>query len=408
MKRTTAALFFIAVLLAGLTASAGTAQFRDEAQILPQTARDQIAASARQWPFDLKVLSSTATSDRGLFERRVSAAVTSPDVVAVGIDPAHRFTVVRVGMGLSLERNNFSQIVAAGNDSFRGARWADGIISIGDTAKRKVELVRYLRDTAKAASRPDRPKVVMVSAPASNYQPSHDQSGSTIGWLLGGFIATLIVVCAVGMIIGRRREKLAKKATEEALIERETERIFAADRARESRRIAELTAAPVAPMPDRYESAARHTPSSSYVRPAYSAPARVQEVRYIQPTPQPSTVVVHDRGSGSDGLLTGMLLGEAMHSHHRDHSDRHVVERVIESEPARSSYDGGGGSSSWGGSPEPETFAPAPEPAAASYDGGGGSSSWDGGSSSSSDSSSSSFDGGSSPSCDSGGGSSDF
>lgn len=407
MKRTAAAIIVLAVLLIPMALFAGTAQFRDEAQILPVTARDQIAAGARLWPFDLKVLASTSTPDRSLFERRVSAAVTSQDVVVVGIDPAHRFTVVRVGTGLVLDPGQLSQIVAAGNESFRGGRWAAGVLAIGDTAKRKVELSRYLRDTARSASRPERPQVVMQ--PQTNYQAAHDGSGGSIGWLLAGFVATLIVVCAAAMIISRRRERLAKKAAEEALIERETERILAADLQRESRRLADLAAAPAAPMPARYESAPRPTFEPTYSRPAYSAPAPVREVRYVQPASQPSTVVVHDHGGSADGLLTGVLLGEAMHSRERhDHSDRHVVERVVEREPARSSYDGGGASSSWESSPPPETFTSVPEPATSSYDGGGASSSWDSGSSSSSDSSSSSFDSGSSSSFDGGGGSSDF
>lgn len=407
---------------------AGKVEFRDEAAILGPAVRQDIAARFSAFPFSARVITSTASPSRAALESRAASFLTSPDMIVVGIDPAHRYTVVRVGSGLNLEPGTFSQIAVAGNPSFKSGQWGAGIIAIGETAKGKLAISNYLRNTAPRASLPA--TQVIVDQPAQSIVQSEAGSGS-VGWLLAGMVATLIVICAVGIILARRRHAAKERQERQDRLDAEAERILNAERERASRRAEQVLAparqpsSPVNPMPSRYDSAPRpatYTPPPRLIVEPAAAPI-VQ--RYRQP-PAPvvvssSPVVVHhDHGSPADGLLTGMLLNEALHDHghgHRrdDDSDRHVVrERVVEVERPSSSYDSGGASSGWGSSSSdssdssssfstPASDSDSSSSSSSSYDGGGSSSSWDSGSSSSS-----SFDSSSSNSFDSGGGSSDF
>ena len=395
-----------------LAAWAGKVEFRDEAAILAPAVRQDIAARFSAFPFSARVITSTASPSRAALESRAASFLTSPDMIVVGIDPAHRYTVVRVGSGLNLEPGTFSQIAVAGNPSFKGGQWGAGIIAIGETAKGKLAISNYLRNTAPPPSFPA--TQVIVHQPAQSIVQSEAGSGS-VGWLLAGMVATLIVICAVGIILARRRHAAKERQERQDRLDAEAERILSAERD---------------PMPSRYDSAPRpasYAPAPRLIVEPAAAPI-VQ--RYRQPpapvvVSSPPVVVHHDHGSPTDGLLTGMLLSEAIHDHshrhrHDDDSDRHVVrERVVEVERPSSSYDSGGASSGWGGSSSsssdssssfstPASDSGLSSSSSSSYDGGGSSSSWDSGSSSSSSFDSSSSDSSSSSSFDSGGGSSDF
>ena len=410
---------FLVVLIAWLlplAAFAGKVEFRDESALLSTPMRDSIVTRARRWSFSTRVLVSSSSATRSAFERRAMDALNTADMLVIGIDPVHRYTVVRVGLGLNLEPNTYSQIASAGNSSFKDRLWADGIGAIGDKAQSSIAYADYIQHT-KSMEVPARPPVrglaTQSQVPVRSARSSSD-AGGFIGWWLLGLIVTLIVICSVWAIIARRREAATDRRARQALIDAEADRILNADRRRDIASRDEA-AAPVAPMPSRYQSAPRepsYVPPPRMVAPIVApAPAPIVQHVYHQPAPPPAPVVIHqDR---SDGPITGMLLNEAMHSshHHHDHSDRHVVmERVVEveREPASSRYDGSGASSSWSTSePAQETSYSSSSSSSfessSNYDGGGSSSSWDSGSSSSSFDSSSS-----SSSFDSGGGSSDF
>lgn len=394
-------IFLIALFVcAPLVALAGKVEFRDEAAILPTPLRDSIVTQARQWPFSTRVLTSTASANRGAFERRAMDALNSSDMLVIGIDPAHRYVVIRMGTGLNLEPGGYSRIASAGNDNFKNSRWADGIIAIGQKAQSQVTYSNYIQHS-KSLEVPVRPPPRIVV---------HETEGNSIGWLLLGLIVTLIAICSVWAIITRRRDRQAR-------IDAEAERILNADR-QHANRPSVQTNAPASFMPSQYQAAPREPsyapgPQPIAVPAPTPAPASTPIVRpivqhvYHQPAPAPAAPVVIHTDRSNDGLITGMLLNEAMHSHHHhDHSDRHVVERVVEveREPASSRYDAGGSSSSWSAPVEESSYSsPAPSfDSSSSFDAGGSSSSWDSGSSSSS------FDSGSSSSFDSGGGSSDF
>lgn len=400
-----------------LAAFAGKVEFRDEAALLSTPMRDSIVTRALRWSFSTRVLVSSSSATRSAFERRAIDALNAADMLVIGIDPVHRYTVVRMGMGLSLETNAYSQIASAGNSSFKDRLWADGIGAIGDKAQSSIAYADYIRNT-RSMEMPARPPVRGLATQSQvPVRPARSSdAGRFIDWWLLGLIVSLIIICSVVAIIARRREAAASRRARQALIDAEADRILNADRRRDSISRDEA-AAPVAPMPSRYQSAPREPSYAApprmvapVVAPA-PAPAPIVQHVYHQPAPPPAPVVIHqDR---TDGLITGMLLNEAMHSshHHHDRSDRHVVvERVVEveREPQSRSYDGGGASSSRS-TPEPaqdtsySSSSSSSFESSSSYDAGGSSSSWDSGSSSSSFDSSSS-----SSSFDSGGGSSDF
>lgn len=367
-----------------LAAWAGRVEFRDEAAILAPAVRQDIAARFSAFPFSARVITSTASPSRAALESRAASFLTSSDMIVVGIDPAHRYTVVQVGSGLNLEPGTFSQIAVAGNPSFKGGQWGAGIIAIGETAKGKLAISNYLRNTAPPPSFPA--TQVIVHRPAQPIVQSEAGSGS-IGWLLAGMVATLIVICAVGIILARRRHAAKERQEKQDRLDAEAERILSADLARASRRAEQVLAparqpsSPVNPMPSRYDSAPRpasYAPATRLIVEPAAAPI-VQ--RYRQPqapvvVSSPPVVVHHDHGSPADGLLTGMLLNEALHDHghgHRrdDDSDRHVMrERVVEVELPSSSYDIGGASSDWGGSSSDSSDSSS----SSSFDSGGGSS----------------------------------
>ena len=93
-----------------LAAWAGRVEFRDEAAIIAPVIRQDIAARFSAFPFSARVITSTASPSRAALESRAASFLTSPDMIVVGIDPAHRYTVIRVGSGLNLEPGTFSQI----------------------------------------------------------------------------------------------------------------------------------------------------------------------------------------------------------------------------------------------------------------------------------------------------------
>lgn len=146
------------------------------------------------------------------------------------------------------------------------------------------------------------------------------------------------------------------------------------------------------------------TPSASYAssytpRPAYSGnTSSVSSTPSVTPAP---TVVNNHYGSSNDGLLTGILIGDMMNSHH--HDTTRVVEREVIREVPAPSRD-----SSWDDTPSRSNSRSSSWDDDSSSRSSSRSSSWDSDSSSSSSSSSwSSSSSDSSSSWDSGSSSSD-
>jgi hypothetical protein len=160
-----ALLAVLAALLVAGSSFAGTLQVRDSASLLTPADRHAIESAAERYPFDVRVLTTTDYADQPSFSRYVGAQVSAPDMVVVGIDPAHHHTQVHFGTGSRVDRSQWSSIERAGNPEFREGRWAAGVIAI--------------LDAASAAT---------AGAPVGR------QSSGSAGWIIGA-----VVVVAMGL-----------------------------------------------------------------------------------------------------------------------------------------------------------------------------------------------------------------
>jgi hypothetical protein len=225
---------------------------------------------------------------------------------------------------------------------------------------------------------------------ADDYSVSHPGEGShPYVW---GFVV-LVFALVLAYVVKRLIDNgAAKRAAEEAL--EEARRVKAhADAKLDSYGTHSVRATGfVRPTRPPSVTPAYHTPSPAYG----SQPAAASG----------GTTIINNGGSNSDGLLTGLLVGEALSSHNNGYVE-HDVEVIHErDEPSYSSSSNWDSGSSRSSSSDFDTgssySSPSPSPSwdsgsssSSSYD--SGSSSWDSGSSSSFDSgSSSSFDSGSS------------
>ena len=328
-------------------AHAGKVDIRDDVGLLSATDRLDIEEAAGSIPFDVRVLVAQSARSRSAFESMVSAEVTTPRVLAIGLDPAHQQTVARFGSGLSVPGFRWNAITEAGSIAFRGKEWGRGIALIATTARDSSETVTV------ASIAPLPPPVVHVN------QAISDRAAM---WWLTGFLALSVLALIVGLAVHRRRQRELDRQQQQREDLAAADRIIAADSAR-----------PVLP---RIETE-RSTPVRTYAAP----PPPVFRV----PVPNNhTTTVLHVQQSGGSDLLAGMIINEAAHQHHD--APREIVREVV---PV--SHDSGGSSSSY---------------ASSSSDAGGSSSSWS--SSNDSGGSSSSYDSSSSGGCDSGGGSSSW
>lgn len=114
-------------------AHAGKVEIRDDVGLLSATDRQDIEEAAGSIPFDVRVLVSQSAQSRSAFESMVSAEVTTPRVLAIGLDPTRRQTVARFGSGLAVPSVRWSAITEAGNVAFRGKEWGRGIALIATT-----------------------------------------------------------------------------------------------------------------------------------------------------------------------------------------------------------------------------------------------------------------------------------
>jgi uncharacterized membrane protein YgcG len=269
-------------------------KINDAAHILSEADISAINAAAGSWPFDTSLTTGNFSS-RSAFEHEVSAAVTGPNVVSIGLDAGHHFVSVHFGKGVNIPHGRWDAISRAGTSSFREGRWADGIKQIGSQASASVEA----RATTLASAHP--------ASPATDY---------TAYWVAGGIIVFAALV--LWLVFRRRREVYGYVPSMPAYED-----------------------ASVSPSPG-YAKARGWT---SGVAPVNYAPAPVAPV-YTQP------VVVHN---GGNDLLTGVILGEMMSDHH-NHTT--VVEHVSapastydsgssSSSYDSGSYDSGSSSSSW-------------------------------------------------------------
>ncbi|MFO0605545.1 MAG: hypothetical protein U0324_20355 [Polyangiales bacterium] len=123
--------------LAG-SASAGTVQVRDDADLLTPAQETQLRASGTRYAFDARVLTDSRFSSRADFDRHVAAQLSAGNMVVVGIDPVHRWSSVHFGTATRIAANRFGAVENAGDSYFRGSRWDAGFGAILDAAQQSV------------------------------------------------------------------------------------------------------------------------------------------------------------------------------------------------------------------------------------------------------------------------------
>src|SRR3954468_1836662 len=111
--RLLAPVLVVVFALMSSVAFAGTLQVKDEENILSAADRSALEGAVRDYPFDVRVLTSAAHASD--FDRYVGEQVSKPDMVVVGVDKEHRRTSVHFGKGSHIARSEFHAIEQAGN-----------------------------------------------------------------------------------------------------------------------------------------------------------------------------------------------------------------------------------------------------------------------------------------------------
>ena len=166
----------LAVLLQVSLASAGALQVRDTASLLSSSDRSQIEAVVARYPFDVRVLTTSAYTDQPSFSRYIGSQVSEPNQIVIGLDPVHRHTQVHFGTGTRISRSEWDTIEKAGNTAFRDGRWAAGVTSILDQAG------------------------IAVGTGSATQAPASSTSSSS-GWGIGGIILVLVIIAVPILII---------------------------------------------------------------------------------------------------------------------------------------------------------------------------------------------------------------
>jgi uncharacterized membrane protein YgcG len=315
-----------------------------------------IDALADKLPFTLNVIVGEYPT-RANLDNAVHECITSPTMVCIGVDPAHRYTFTHFGAGTGVPASSFQAVAAAGNPLFRSGDWAGGVTAIAQSA---------------AGSR------VSTQAPGVVLHTTETVTRTEpmgAGWW--GLIGILAICAVFGGVVAWLSRRNVKK------IDNDMQRFREETDALQSRNIEEQgwhdkMAAKMGPKKEAY------IPRLTHNDPAPRA-ARAKMIARNQAASgtRPPTTHVHVSAPASSGndLLTGVLIGEALAPHNTYVEPRR--EREPEPAPFHSSSDGDSGAGS--------SYSPSP-----SYDSG---SSYDGGSSGGD------FGGGGS---DSGGGGGDF
>ncbi|HEY6460086.1 MAG TPA: hypothetical protein VIY73_08040, partial [Polyangiaceae bacterium] len=119
-----------AVLSLSSFASAGDLSVRDEAEVLSHADVDALRALVAKAPFDVRVVATNSFSTQGDLSRYVRSLVSEPNIVVIGIDPAHHHVQVHFGTGSHVPQPAWAGIESAGNDSFKRFAWEQGAADI--------------------------------------------------------------------------------------------------------------------------------------------------------------------------------------------------------------------------------------------------------------------------------------
>ena len=109
-------------------------KIKDEAGLFTAENVKALETAAEAWPFEVRLVTSTTAASKGAFDAVVAKAVDSPNVIAIGIDPTHKTTIVHFGKGTDVPASQWAAVISAGDGEFKEARWTDGVVKIGDQA----------------------------------------------------------------------------------------------------------------------------------------------------------------------------------------------------------------------------------------------------------------------------------
>ena len=298
----------------------------DQAGVISPQAKAAIEGSSAH--FDVKVFVG-ATDSRGALDARLGQMVNSANTLAIGVDPVHHYTFTHFGVGTGIPRDQFQAVAKAGNGEFHAGRWGEGIQSI-------IASATAVRREAREAA----PSTVVVQT-----RETVDHGVPAWPFVLGGLSLAL-----AGVLLARHLRR-RQRAMESTLDDFRDEAAQLRSRNIEEQAWHDKMAPKAEALPSVGRCAPQDRPSGVRVIPSpLPGPMPV----FVAPAPaynqgfQPAPVVVSQ--SSNDGLLTGVLLGEAL----ADRRPSYVPPpdppryRAPDPEPSysssSSSWDSGGGS----------------------------------------------------------------
>lgn len=370
----------------------------DHAGVLSQAQQTALTTQGSRWPFDLHVLTGTYPTPNA-FESAVHNCVNGPNVVCIGIDPAHHKTSVHTGTATGIPSG--SGISAVGNPYFKNADYQGGIEAIASRARELYHsnVVQTTRNVSTGYTQ--QPIQVHIDNP---------NTGMSTGWWL--FAILMLALIGIGTWVVVRARKTVKKINDDMNDFRD-EAFEMSSRNMETRDWHEKMKTKVQPeahpmMPAQTTTALPAKQDSVNLtigNPVANLNVGGQQANVVVAQNVPATTVVHNHygnnlgySYGPNPTLTGSVVGDVILANELARPAPVVVEREVVHER---SYDNSADNSSWNNSNNDSSS----DSSSWGNNDSSSSSSWDSGSSSSDSSGSS--DWGSSDSGSSGGGSDD-
>lgn len=291
----------VVVLLAGIAGAKVSMVTTGDVPVLTPGDLSVLQSESARWPFELRVLSGSYGSKREL-GAAVHECVSAPNVVCVGIDPAHRYTETHFGNMTGVRPNDYNLVGSAGNSAFHDRQWRVGIERIADRANESIH----------------------SAAAVTVVQPTIKETESYAGvWI--SLFAVVAALLAVGIIWRwrKRQAELERTLRDEGdeYRSRNIEEASWHDRMRDSAPVSRCS-----------------SPTVAIARPVYTTSTTVVQ--------QQSSSAMSNLASGAVGFELGR-----MEQRLEDDSYRH---RTVDYDPAPtyvpandSSSDAGGGGSSW-------------------------------------------------------------
>lgn len=317
----------------------GNVLIRDDQNTLSTGDIAAIQSTGGGWPFEAHVLVGSFPT-RDALEDAAHLAITSPRVVAIGVDPGHHHVAVRFGTSSGVKAGDYDSIAKAGNAHFRSGEWVAGIQAIGTRARASAQ--------------------AHVAIAQSNEPVVVEEGLGTGAWLGIGLLFAVVVGCVVWL--WRRSRKDRDSFTRALDDSREQTGQLAMRNIEEQSFMDRLNAS--APATVTAPRAFRMNTTGANPGIPVSCAASVPHI--------PQSVTVNT--SGNNDLLTGMLIGEVLGQPRETVIVEREVVRERPSYSSRSDDDSGGSDSSWSGGSSDSSSS-----SSDSSDSGGSSSSWDSG-----------------------------